>query len=722
MVELEALAQEPRPVGSPEHTRVRERLVERLQELGLEPGIHTSTAMTGAGESRRAVTLRNVLARVEGVDPTGTVALVAHYDGVPLSPAAGDDGVGVVTVLEVVRALLQGPPPANDVVILLTDGEELGLLGARRFAAEHPWMEDLDVVLNLEMRGGGGPSHAFETGAENGWIVEVMAEADPSPWARSLAVEVYRRMPHDTDFTVFRQAGVQGLNFAGIHRPWVYHEPTDVVENVQEATIQHKGARVLALTRALGRRDLSRVTGPDRAFTTLPGVGMVTYPAGWALPISLILLAAWVGVLALALRRVKRWVGPLAGLGVVMGTGLGAAGAGWLLARWIPRVHPEAGILTSGIYGGGWYLVGLAALAAGVATALHGLARRRLHPASLGAGALFVPVAGSVAAGWAVPPTAVELQIAAGAGVLAVGALAVGGGAGPRAEVRPGARIACMALALPVLAALVPLIQGLWIAMGFQAAPLVGVLVGVGLACVVPALDALGAPNRWWAPVGALGAGVLLVGGGMAAAGPSEERPVHSTLLYTLDREREEALWVSHRDPGFDWARERVGPFHEDRALDPFLVPATRPAAAARMVDIPQPRVELEAERADGPEGVHRVSVHSRAGAERVSVEGQDGTDLRIVGVEGRPVRQGQGVRRLTHQGVPEDGALEVDVVPPDGAEALELVVIEEHFRPWDYLGAEPFARPPYLMPSSRGRSDRALIRTPIRLPLEPPS
>jgi Zn-dependent M28 family amino/carboxypeptidase len=168
------------------------------------------------GEIASAATVRNLVARIPGAASTGGVLLTAHYDSRTQSPGAGDDATGVAAILETVRALRTGPPPRNDVIILLTDAEELGLLGATAFAEGHPWMQDVAVALSVEMRGGGGPATMFETGDGNGWVVAALAEGAPKGFAFSLGTEVYRRMPTDTDFTIFREAGVQGLNFAAI--------------------------------------------------------------------------------------------------------------------------------------------------------------------------------------------------------------------------------------------------------------------------------------------------------------------------------------------------------------------------------------------------------------------------------------------------------------------------------------------------------------------------
>ena len=150
-----------------------------------------------------------------------------------------DDGSGVVAILEGLRALGERGQLRNDLIVLLTDAEEVGLLGARAFVDEHPWMDDVALVVSIEMRGGGGPSMMFETGAENGWVIEALRQADPYPSANSVGYEIYQRMTNDTDFTPFKEAGKQGLNFAGLGRAHVYHQVYDTPENFDERTLQH---------------------------------------------------------------------------------------------------------------------------------------------------------------------------------------------------------------------------------------------------------------------------------------------------------------------------------------------------------------------------------------------------------------------------------------------------------------------------------------------------
>jgi hypothetical protein len=792
LAHLVELARAPRPVGSPEHDRARELVVGWLEDLGLEPQVQTRLSLRRevGGAAVRGVTVRNVVARIPGrgaagepgagAPGAGAVLLTAHYDAVPLSHGGGDDGVGVVAIVEAARALLAGPRPANDVILLITDAEELGLLGARAFVEAHPWMSDVRVVLSAEMRGVGGPVYMFETGAENGWIVPVMQGADPRPLATSFSVEIYRRLPNDTDFTPFREAGVQGLNFAGIGRAWAYHQPTDRPGNVQEATIQHLGERLLALTRDLGNRDLSSVHAPDLVYLTLPVVGIVAYPKGLALPISLGLLLLWLTVVLLAVarggspertpegNRGRSREGPGAlsdpprsaapsrsrrgGWGVVAAGGLTVvvAGAlvglaGWGLLRLLPRFHPEFGSLTPAFYGEGWYMAGLAALAVTVVTLLQGSLARwsRAAPGALAAGALFPLVAGAVVAAVVAPLVAMELQVPALAGTLAAGILAV---AGPRARTPGGLRLVVwglvVVLALPALATFVPLVEGIWVAMSFRLAVGLGILVVLGLSALLPALEGLAEPNRAWLPLASLAVAALLVGGGILQAGPSADRPVPSTLLYTLDRETGEGVWASVEDPGLEWATEQVGAFGAPQRLDTFFLPRPYRTASGPVLPIPTPVAEVLAPAPAPvafPEASRRVQIRltSLVEAEIVTVvlEGATGVgagvgagvgeDLpALVALNGVPLPQGPAgsagavrpVTRITHQGRSADPGqgllLEVEV--PQGTEAVALTVVEEHLRAAEWIGSEVFRRPPHLMANPGARSDRLLVRTPL--------
>ena len=102
--------------------------------------------------------MNNVVATIPGTNPTGSVLMVAHYDSAPSGPGAADNAASVAAILEAMRALKTGPAARNDLIVLFTDGEELGLLGAKAFVETQPALSNIKVVLNFEMRGDNGPS------------------------------------------------------------------------------------------------------------------------------------------------------------------------------------------------------------------------------------------------------------------------------------------------------------------------------------------------------------------------------------------------------------------------------------------------------------------------------------------------------------------------------------------------------------------------------------
>jgi hypothetical protein len=173
MSQLVEIARAPRPIGSPEHVRVGEYLSNRLQALGLDVETRTETrAVVDSGAATSAV-ITNILARRPGTSSSGTIVLTAHYDGTPASRAAGDDGVGIAAILETLRALDARPDLRNDIVVALTDGAELGSLGARALLEGRPWRSDPALVISIDLHGVSGPA--------------LLLEEPSAPWCRRAA-------------------------------------------------------------------------------------------------------------------------------------------------------------------------------------------------------------------------------------------------------------------------------------------------------------------------------------------------------------------------------------------------------------------------------------------------------------------------------------------------------------------------------------------------------
>lgn len=284
---LSWIAAEPHPTGSAAAERVRDQLVNHLQQAGLQVSVQRGQAAAeyGKGDGRgvRAANVENVVAVLPGHDRSlPAVLLMAHYDTVPHSPGAADDGLGVAVMLEISRAL-QSDVRQRDVVFLFTDAEEAGLLGARAFFASHPLASRIGTVINLEARGSSGRAVLFETGPGNAALLGTFAKLAPQPLGNSLTGFVYRYMPNGTDFTVPAQKGIPGLNFAIIGSQIDYHAATASVANLDPGSVQHMGAQVLPLVRQLASSATLPTATHDAIYSDLPGGWMVSVPtwSGW---------------------------------------------------------------------------------------------------------------------------------------------------------------------------------------------------------------------------------------------------------------------------------------------------------------------------------------------------------------------------------------------------------------------------------------------------------
>lgn len=344
MTDIEQIARAPHPVGSAEHARVRAYLSDRMTQLGLSPEEQSGPLSPGSirrlkkeggdpqAANNQAINLIGVLPGKDRSQPA--VMLMAHYDTVVGSPGAADDSTGVGAVLEAVRAIKARGPIERDLVVLLTDAEELGLDGARIFFGGHPLRDRIGSVVNLEARGGGGRAAMFETGREAGPTVDLFRRAamraDGGTTATSLAVFMYEQMPNGTDFTVPKDRGVGGLNFAFIGRPAQYHAADSTPENLDQGALQHLGSQALEAADALLRAPALPAKGPNTVYADVFGRLMLSHSAamGWGL---LGLTALLGGFAAWRARRATGLTAAQVGRGLL--DGLWFLSAGLVLAQ-----------------------------------------------------------------------------------------------------------------------------------------------------------------------------------------------------------------------------------------------------------------------------------------------------------------------------------------------------------------------------------------------------
>ncbi|MGK2857471.1 MAG: M20/M25/M40 family metallo-hydrolase [Thermoanaerobaculia bacterium] len=263
------------PIGTRTNDAVRDRVIAELAAVGLRANVETGFACSPYAS---CADVENIVARIPGAQPGPAVVLNAHYDSVPASPGGGDDAAPVAALIEVARALRAGPPPPRDIVFLVDDGEEAGLLGAEAYVRMHD-PKSVHAMIVFESRGSSGRALMFETSRLNEAVVAAYAGAVPSPATSSLSFSIYELLPNDTNFTVFKRAGMRGMTIAFIGDAAQYHTPLNSVENVPLSTIQHVGDTALGLARGIGVESLESAN--NSSYFDLLGLVVPRWPEPW---------------------------------------------------------------------------------------------------------------------------------------------------------------------------------------------------------------------------------------------------------------------------------------------------------------------------------------------------------------------------------------------------------------------------------------------------------
>jgi hypothetical protein len=284
----------PHAVGTDANKRVRSRIEDFLRRNGIDYAIQRDWGCSRRGRNQCAWT-ENIVARIPGARDGPYVALMAHYDSVPMAPGAGDDGAGLVTVLESARILKGEAPHRNPLMLVLTDAEEMGLLGAAAFFRANPLATEIGVILNLDGAGTTGPSVVLRTAGDSSTLIATYHDAARFPSASSLTDEVFKRMPNDTDFSMSQRAGVPGIDFAFAGEFAHYHTPNDNLDNIDKRTLQHDGENTLPTARRLLDMDLTPLAvDSTRDYLQIPGGIWLDWPpsanAWWLALAGLVLL------------------------------------------------------------------------------------------------------------------------------------------------------------------------------------------------------------------------------------------------------------------------------------------------------------------------------------------------------------------------------------------------------------------------------------------------
>ncbi|MCC8479789.1 M20/M25/M40 family metallo-hydrolase [Streptomyces globisporus] len=661
---LERIARHPRPTGGAYTAEVRDYLVGTLAETGLTAEIQRATVfeedrpgdITGAR-------VENVVARLAGTGDGPAVLLAAHYDSVGNSPGANDDGVAVAALLEAARAIKAAGPARNDIVVLFTDAEESGSLGARAFVERHRWAGDVGYALNFEARGRSGPSIMFESsGASAGVLNET-----GTPVASSVSEAVYGLLGHYTDFTVFEKAGIRAMNFAYVGELMHYHTPVDSLEHVDRRSLQHHGEYATEVGAHLASSALAPSTA-DEVHFTLPLIGVVTHPLWVTHLLSGLALALLGAGIVLGVRRgllVPRRLAVALPL-VMGGTVLGGL-VPFALWEGLRAFYPGYDDIPNGdVYNSGLFLAAFAVLTACVLALWLWWCRKKVSAEDLAAAA---------AVWWAVLMGAAVLLLPEAAYVFVLPLLTVGPAlAFPAFRAVGYAAAAAVGLLLLVpacyLALLVTGLEFAWAVFLLAAALLILILSPVRLP-FTPSRSLV----RWARPVVPVAAAALL-GASLITGGFDKDHPEPGTFFYLLDSDTGRAQWGT-TDPVPDEWTDAYAPKPVANGRLPKFFRNSYPfrTGEAPAVDLSGPEVKVLGNVvADGVRTV-RFTVRSLRMPPVLGVTNPSGLPVRSAVVNGTKVTGGKDA---PGNGEGSPWTLEFLAVPREGLDITLVVESDE--------------------------------------------
>ncbi|KAG1793225.1 hypothetical protein EV424DRAFT_1606114 [Suillus variegatus] len=238
--DLHEVAARPHPFNSHANVLVRSYILNRVKDIAssydhvsvdfdLSSNASWASGLLSTNPYAVYYESDNVLVKVEGSDEeyqeSGGLLLSAHWDSVSTAPGATDDGMGVVTLLSMVKYFAENRP-SRTVVFNINNGEEDGLNGAHVFM-EHPWVNNTDTFLNLEGAAAGGRPLLFRTTSR----APLASWSTSRPHANVITADAFSRgvIRSGTDYSVYEQAGLKGLDFAFYRGRSRYHTKYDSI-------------------------------------------------------------------------------------------------------------------------------------------------------------------------------------------------------------------------------------------------------------------------------------------------------------------------------------------------------------------------------------------------------------------------------------------------------------------------------------------------------------
>ena len=661
---LKVIAREPHPTGSIANARVRDYLVEQLKQEGLEPQIQrtgVASLMEDFPGPYGAGTVENILARLKGSNSTGVVLLMAHYDSVAPAPGATDDGSGVVTLLETVRALSSGNPPRNDVVIVFTDGEELGTVGVQGFVDEHPWAKEISVALNLDAGGSCGPASISETKHLHEWLVREIARAVPHPLTASL--DLFPRYA-GLDSTALDSAiptlegGYNGCITA-------YHTRMDNLKNLDPRSLQGEGNYALAVVRDLANLDLKRTRVEHRLVYFAFFGRLIIYPMTWVLPLMIITLALFIAVLLLAFRR-GRLSGRGLGLSLLLWPAAVVTASGAVAFLWwvLQALHLVNSSFESA-YNAQTYALGFVTLTIAATSSLYVTFRRKASATELTTGAFLLCMALLVLTYFFAPGTSFLLMWPLFFALLPLGLGFVLDR--PDSKVLKIAQLICAAVSVFLFTLLIGyFVIGLGPGL-METMVYLSIFTVVLLALLAPQLEVITAHRNWLLPGACAVLSLSFISFGALHSGYDALHPRPDSIAYWLNADTGKGSWISLDERPDGWTSQFLtGGIKRDK-IDIFVTPGGESVLKtdASPLKLPAPEIVTLDDSVSGNKRILRLRLTSLRHADVLWVALEKVTVLRAtIGGKKLPSKMVEPNDRLWgfYYAIPPPDGIELDI------------------------------------------------------------
>ena len=702
MKHLAVIAQQPHPIGSSDHAKVRDYIASELTALGLSPEIQkTSVVNTSLGAPFAAGHVENIVARLKGVESGRAIMLVSHYDSTTNSFGASDNGTAVATLLETARALKSSTPLKDDLIFLFTDGEEAGLLGAKAFVDEHPWAKDVSLVLNFDARGNSGSAIMFETSNQNGALIRGFAKSAPYPVTTSLSYEIYKRMPNSTDFNEFRRAGLPGLNFAYLNGLTHYHSRLDNVANADERSLQHQGSYALALAHQFGdSKEEIRKEGNAVYFNIFNTT--FYYSQRWVLPLVFVVTVFFVAVAVLGLKKKQLTLkGTLLGV-VVFFTATIAASLVTALVWWVLQAFRDRiGLPPLGdTYHQNIYAAGFIALALAVFSVVNLLFRGKTSAPNIWLGALAWWLLLTIATGVLLPGGSYLLAWPLLFSLIGLGVMFM---TDASRTISTKSSIVLLLCAIPGFLLVAPIIYFVYIAVGMTGLVALMLLVTLLLGLLLPLQSLVTRSNKWVVPAVAAVVFLGCMVAGSTVSGFDEGHPRQNSIFYGENADTREAVWATLDAKPDAYTSQFFSSGAKRGSINDYVpVRFNLLYSPAPLASLPAPNVELLGDSKDSSDVRSlKVRITSPRGAPAVRVYLDSEAEVLNAVVEGKPVDQEGGPRRrwgMNYQALPPEGInlmLQVRAHEP-----VKIRVMDQSYE-LPQLSASQKARPADTMPAS---------------------